>query len=233
MFRPGVLPLRQSQGSRLSRSSLVTATLGGFNLPSPFLGRLIRFDTLATKTDRAGAAPQFTGRTRNGCRASGFGLQTFPNRGPQFGHHMRVLRRFRLGQLKGRANFSIRLEQDDGGLRFVADEVEHYLKWRGIGRILVEHDGVVVSHRNLFFLVPDAAFAGAEERLSFIRDVYDHLNASARAISEKHVRAVLKDGVQGSSTSHNRPTITRTNTERRFSPAVLSPCGDRIFILQT
>jgi hypothetical protein len=119
---------------------------------------------------------------------------------------MRVLRRFRLGQLNGRANFnqSIRLE----------------------------HDGVVVSHRNLFFLVPDAAFASAEERLSFIRDVYDQLNASARAISEKHLRAVLKDGVQGSSTSHNRPTITRTNTERRFSPAVLSRCGDRIFILQ-
>jgi hypothetical protein len=113
-----------------------------------------------------------------------------------------LLRRFRLGQLKGRANFnqSIRLAQDDGGLRFVTDEVEHYLKWRGIGQILVEHDGVVVSRGNLFFLVPDAAFASAEERLSFIRDVYDHLNASARAISEKHVRAVLKDGVQGSST---------------------------------
>jgi hypothetical protein len=125
---------------------LVTATLGGFNLPSPLLGRLIRFDTLATKTDRAGAA-----RSSPAVRGTAVELpvsdsRRFANRGPQFGHHMRVLRRFRLGQLKGRANFNqgIRLEQDDGGLRFVTDEVEHYLKWRGIGQILVEHDGVVV-----------------------------------------------------------------------------------------
>src|SRR5262245_57111937 len=71
-----------------------------------------------------------------------------------------MLTRMRASQVKGRANFNqtIRLMQDDGGLRFVTEEVEHYLKWQGISQLLLEHDGVVVSHGNLFFLVPDDAF---------------------------------------------------------------------------
>jgi hypothetical protein len=70
------------------------------------------------------------------------------------------LRRPRLGQLEGCANFNrnIRLTQDDGSLRFVTDEVEHSIKWRGISQILVERDGAIASHGN-------------QERLTFIRDV--------------------------------------------------------------
>jgi len=57
-------------------------------------------------------------------------------------------------------------------------------------------DGVVVSHGALFFIVPDAAFAGAGDRLAFIREVYSRLSDNARSISEKHVRAALSQGEQ-------------------------------------
>jgi len=105
-----------------------------------------------------------------------------------------LLRRLRMAEVKGRATFNatIRMTQDDGGLRFATLEVEHYLKWRGISQILLDHDGVIVSHGNLFFLIPDRAFAGPAERLAFIRDVYGRLGERARSISEKHVSAVLK-----------------------------------------
>ncbi len=98
-----------------------------------------------------------------------------------------LLRRLRINQVKGRAKFNqiIRLTQDDGGLRFATEDVEHYLKWPGISQLLVEHDGVVVSHGNLFFLVPDAAFASAGERLAFIRDVYGHMSQGARRIERE------------------------------------------------
>jgi len=71
------------------------------------------------------------------------------------------LRRSRIAQVEERSTFNatIRLAQDDGGLRFATEEIEYYLKWRGISQILVDHDGVIVSHGNLFFLVPDRAFA--------------------------------------------------------------------------
>jgi hypothetical protein len=52
-------------------------------------------------------------------------------------------------------------------------------------------NGVVVSHGALFFLVPDSAFADADDRLAFIREVYSQLSDKARSISEKHVRAAL------------------------------------------
>ena len=109
-----------------------------------------------------------------------------------------LLRTLRTRQLKGRASFgqSIRLTQDEGGLRFATPEIEHYLKWPGISQMLVEHDGVVLSHGALFYLVPDNAFSGAAERLAFVRDVYGRLGESARAISERHVRAALADGGQ-------------------------------------
>jgi hypothetical protein len=100
--------------------------------------------------------------------------------------------------LKSRAAFNdtIRLTQDEGGLRFATEEVEHYLKWRGISQLLLDHDGVVVSHGNLFFLIPNHAFASAEERVTFIRDVYGRLGERARSISNKHVSTVLKEGAQ-------------------------------------
>jgi hypothetical protein len=107
-----------------------------------------------------------------------------------------LLRRFRVRQVKGRANFNqiIRMQQDGGGLRFMTDEVEHYLKWQGISQMLLERDGVVVSHGNLFFLVPDIAFASPGDRLAFIREVYGHLSEAARSLSDRHVGAALTMG---------------------------------------
>jgi hypothetical protein len=63
--------------------------------------------------------------------------------------------------------------------------------------MLIERDGIVVSHGNLFFLIPDRAFANPAERLSFIRDVYGRLSESARTLSEKFVRPALAAGEKG------------------------------------
>jgi hypothetical protein len=108
---------------------------------------------------------------------------------------MLLLRRYRVRLMKNRANFDqiVRLKQDDGGLHVITDDIEYYLKWRGLTQMLLERDGLVVSHGNLFFLIPDRAFAGPAERLAFIRDVYGRLSESARAISEKHLRSVLTE----------------------------------------
>ena len=110
------------------------------------------------------------------------------------------LRRLQVRQVKARVDFDqvVRLIQDDDGLRFATEDTEFYFKWRGISQLLLVHDGVVVSHGALFFLVPDAAFAGAGDRLAFIREVYSRLSDNARSISEKHVRAALSHGEQPS-----------------------------------
>jgi len=104
------------------------------------------------------------------------------------------LRRMRIARVKERAAFNeiIRLTLEEGGLRFATEEVEHYPKWRGISQLLLDRDGVIVSHGNLFFLIPDRAFASTEDRLAFIRDVHGRLGERAQALSEKHVSAVLK-----------------------------------------
>jgi hypothetical protein len=106
---------------------------------------------------------------------------------------LRLLRRYQLRLMKNRYNFDqvVRLNRDDGGVRLSTDGVEYYLKWQGVTQMLLERDGVVLSHANLFFLVPDTAFASPEERLSFIREIYGHLSEKARAISEKHLQPVL------------------------------------------
>jgi hypothetical protein len=110
------------------------------------------------------------------------------------------LRRLQVSQVKARADFDqvIRLTQDDSGLRFATEDTEFYFKWRGISQLLLVHDGVVVSHGALFFIVPDTAFAGAGDRLAFIREVYSRLSDKARSISEKHVRAALSHGEEPS-----------------------------------
>jgi len=106
---------------------------------------------------------------------------------------LRLLRRYQVRLMKNRINFDqiVRLNQDDGGVRLTTDSVEYYLKWRGVTQLLLERDGVVLSHGNLIFLVPNTAFANPEERLSFIREIYGHLSENARAISEKHIRPAL------------------------------------------
>jgi hypothetical protein len=104
-----------------------------------------------------------------------------------------LLRRYQVRLMKNRTNFDqiVRLNQDDGGVRLSTDGVEYYLKWQGVTQMLLERDGVVLSHANLFFLVPNTAFASPEERLAFIREIYGHLSEKARAISEKHIRPAL------------------------------------------
>jgi hypothetical protein len=106
---------------------------------------------------------------------------------------LRLLRRYQQRLMKDRFNFDqiVRLNQDDGGVRLSTEGVEYYLKWPGLTQMLLERDGVVLSHANLFFLVPNTAFASPEERLSFIREIYGHLSEKARAISEKHVQPAI------------------------------------------
>jgi hypothetical protein len=108
-----------------------------------------------------------------------------------------TLRRYALRQMKGRANYDsdVRMRQDDGGLRFVTDQVEYYLKWPGISQMLMEKDGVAVSHGSLFFLIPNTAFTGLQERDAFVRAVFGRLGAEARARSEKHVGSVLAESI--------------------------------------
>jgi hypothetical protein len=107
-----------------------------------------------------------------------------------------ALRKLRIAEVQRRATFNetIKLTQDEGGLRFATEEVEHYLKWPGISQLLLERDGVVVSHGNLFFLIPNQAFQSADDRVAFIRDVYNRLGERARAISNRYVSGVLKNG---------------------------------------
>jgi hypothetical protein len=116
---------------------------------------------------------------------------------------LRLLRRYQLRLMKDRFNFDqiVRLNQDDGGVRLSTDGVDYYLKWRGLTQMLLERDGVVLSHGNLFFLVPNTAFASPEERLSFIREIYGHLSEKARAISEKHVQPALSPAISSAGAS--------------------------------
>jgi hypothetical protein len=111
---------------------------------------------------------------------------------------MFALRRLRIAKVQKRATFNetIKLTQDDGGLRFATEEVEHYLKWRGISQLLLEPDGVVVSHGNLFFLIPNQAFANTGGRVAFIRDVYDRLGERARSMSYRYVSSLLKSSAE-------------------------------------
>ena len=103
------------------------------------------------------------------------------------------LRRAATSETKARANFDadIRMRKDAGGVHFATDEIEYYLKWPGISQMLMEPDGVVLSHASFFFLVPDRAFADMAERNAFVRDVYARLGAEARQRSEQSLRPVL------------------------------------------
>ncbi|HKJ62917.1 MAG TPA: hypothetical protein VKA94_13145 [Hyphomicrobiales bacterium] len=103
------------------------------------------------------------------------------------------LRKVQTRAIKARANFglSIRLTKNEDGVHIETDEIAYFLKWRGINQMLLEPDGVVLSHGNLFFLVPDNAFASEADRNAFIRDVYAHLGETAKAKSEQEVRAVF------------------------------------------
>src|SRR6185503_18588807 len=94
---------------------------------------------------------------------------------------LRLTKKSQARYLKQRANFDLvaRLVQDGNGIRIGTETIEYYLKWAGISQLLIEPDGVVLSHGTLFWLIPDAAFASPAERLGFIRDVYGRLSDAA------------------------------------------------------
>jgi hypothetical protein len=106
---------------------------------------------------------------------------------------IRLLRRLRTRQLKERANFdsAVHFTQEDGGLRIATPAIEYYVKWQGISQLLLEPDGIAVSHGNLFWFVPNSVFLNPEDRLAFIREVYERLGERAKAVSERHLRPVL------------------------------------------
>lgn len=103
------------------------------------------------------------------------------------------LRKAAMQRLKSRVDFnqSIHLIRDEGGVRISTRDIEYYLKWPGISQMLMEPDGVVISHGNLFFLVPDKAFPNENERLEFIRSVYSSLSEKAQRLSQPHIAEFL------------------------------------------
>ncbi len=109
-----------------------------------------------------------------------------------------LLRRFSVRSYKARADYDqqIRLVEEDEGLRIATDHIEYFLKWSGITQMLVERDGVVVSHGNLFFLIPDTAFASPEQRLRFVQGAWDRMSDNARDISARFMRPVLEGGAR-------------------------------------
>jgi hypothetical protein len=104
-----------------------------------------------------------------------------------------VVRRRWRGLLKKRVDFdsTVNLREEPDGLRFATPQIEYYVKWKGISQVLMEHDGVVISHGALFFMVPDEAFTGRPERDAFVRDIFSRLSDAARERSEKFVRSVI------------------------------------------
>jgi hypothetical protein len=104
-----------------------------------------------------------------------------------------LVRRHKRQVLKSRADFdsTVRLREEPEGLRFVTPQIEYFIKWNGISQMMMEHDGVVISHGALFFLIPDDAFADKGERDAFIRDVFGRLGQEAVERSERFVRSVL------------------------------------------
>ncbi len=90
---------------------------------------------------------------------------------------IRLIGRSQRREAKARVNFgaTAHLVQDENGIAIAGEGIEYRLKWAGISQMLIEPDGIVLSHGSLFWLIPDAAFAGPEDRLGFIRDVYSRL----------------------------------------------------------
>lgn len=105
-----------------------------------------------------------------------------------------LIRKSLVKEARARVNFdlAVHLVQDGDGIHIATDNIEYYLKWPGISQLLIEPDGVVISHGALFWLIPNTAFANPADRLGFIRDVYARLNDRARSISESHLRLLLE-----------------------------------------
>lgn len=89
----------------------------------------------------------------------------------------------------------IRFRQGSDGLRISTRDIEYHIKWSGIAQVLIEPDGLVVSHGNIFFLVPNNAFNSLAERDDLIGEIFAKLDAKAKARSLPHVRHLLASDV--------------------------------------
>lgn len=113
-----------------------------------------------------------------------------------------VLRRQTRRQIKARADFdsTVRLRQDDGGVRIATADIEYYVKWRGISQLLLGCGGMAISHGSLLFFIPDTAFRDQAERDAFIREVYGRMSPAARERSEKRLAVLLAQPPTGART---------------------------------
>lgn len=95
-------------------------------------------------------------------------------------------------QAKARADYDAEatFRQESGGLRVGTNHIEYYVKWAGIVQLLIEPDGLVFSHGNLFFLVPNSAFASLGERDQLAREIFANLAQDAKDRSIAHLGAV-------------------------------------------
>ena len=89
------------------------------------------------------------------------------------------------------------MRQDDGGLRFATDQVEYYLKWQGISQMLMERDGVAVSHGCALLLDPRRRFREVQERNAFVRRrVRTDGREAQRPQREAHASLLQRPGAQ-------------------------------------
>jgi len=105
------------------------------------------------------------------------------------------LRRRGLNQARLRADYdsAVRFVQDNEGLRFATPEVEYFIRWQGISQMmLLEGEGLMFSHGNLFFLVPNEAFRDSQERDALAKDVFPRLSQTARDRSMTFIPPHLK-----------------------------------------
>jgi len=90
-----------------------------------------------------------------------------------------------------------RLRQDAGGLHIATSSIEYYLKWAGIAQILIEPDGLVFSHGNLFFFVPNDAFSTLSERDGLASEVFAKLGKEAQDRSVAHLPPAVVASARG------------------------------------
>lgn len=114
------------------------------------------------------------------------------------------LRRRGLKQSRSRADYdsAVRFRQEPDGLRFATPEIEYLIKYHGISQMMLLSDGVLFSHGNLFFLLPNEAFADTAERDTLARDVFRRLNETSRDRS----RAFIPKALAGNSTGTGHGT---------------------------
>lgn len=102
-------------------------------------------------------------------------------------------RRSGLSIMKARADYDspVRFRQEATGLRIATPQIEYFVKWHGLSQILLEPDGVVLSHGGLFFVVPNEAFTDFGERDAFVRDVFGRRSDEAKDRSKAFVRVLI------------------------------------------